>query len=59
MKDAWQEFVKDIEIPDCYGQFHCPDDCMVSCPFWEDCMHEGDEDEYDDHDDFPDERYWE
>lgn len=25
---------------DCYGHFVCLDDCVVSCPVWEECMAE-------------------
>jgi len=30
-------------LPDCFGTFWCPDDCIVSCPYWEDCMEQHDE----------------
>lgn len=39
-------------IPECYGEFICPDDCMVSCPYWEDCMEERDRDENGTDDDY-------
>jgi len=35
----------DKQIPDCFGLFVCMDDCVVSCPFWEDCMFEADEED--------------
>jgi hypothetical protein len=25
------------KIPRCFGTFWCPDDCMVSCPYWQEC----------------------
>lgn len=34
-----------IPIPNCYGRFVCLDDCLVSCPYWEDCMQEADDHE--------------
>lgn len=36
-KDVWSE------PPSCYGSFWCPDDCVCSCPWWEDCMLESEE----------------
>lgn len=27
-------------IPDCFGEYVCPDDCNVSCAYWEECMEE-------------------
>lgn len=30
------------KIPDCFGEFWCPDDCIVSCPYWQECMDERD-----------------
>lgn len=34
--------LEDFTVPECYGDFVCADDCMVSCPFWEECMHDHD-----------------
>jgi hypothetical protein len=31
------------EPPSCFGEFVCMDDCMCSCPFWEECMFESEE----------------
>jgi hypothetical protein len=37
----------EVEVPECFGKFICPDDCICSCPFWEDCMFEAEEMERD------------
>lgn len=34
-----------MTLPSCYGSFVCLDDCVVSCPVWEDCMFESEEED--------------
>lgn len=34
------------EVPDCYGEFICLDDCIVSCYYWENCMFENENPEH-------------
>lgn len=31
------------EPPSCFGEFVCMDDCMCSCPFWEECKSESED----------------
>lgn len=33
--------------PECFGTFWCPDDCIVSCKYGEECMDESNEEEED------------
>lgn len=40
-----------IELPSCYGEFVCMDDCIVSCKYWEDCMERSNQSEQDEDDD--------
>jgi len=49
--------MKGKNIPDCFGTFWCLDDCVVSCPFWEECKEiadeiEDEEEDYDEDDEY-------
>jgi hypothetical protein len=38
-----------MKLPECFGQeaYFCLDDCVVSCPYWEECLMAGEEEDDD------------